>query len=412
MALLKTKSQHSLWFRLLRVAAILLLLIFFGFYAAALASKTLGSIALLSPAIVLGVFSVGMLVFWPSRLSQRTKSTLTTITLGLFLLTGGFAFHVLYKYIQPTLLPKKVVPDGKPWVIEGNVFKENNYNNPVVIRLDDGRYRMYFHDSYSMMTAISDDGKKFTDVAKLFSGQMPTVIRLSDGRYRMYYFVNATVIPATAEPEIRPPGQQPMPHPPIGDDLPAPKLNLVSAVSNDGLTWTEEAGIRLMPTPGGYDDGTMIHPSVIQLADGTYKLYYDGEVQSTSRFALDSKHRRILSATSKDGLTWTKDPGYRIDEKPVHTWEAYSPKAMYQNGKVIVRFTTPNGIYRAESTDSINFTISQNPIFSPGKRLPMPDGPNGVTGSYQDSFVLPVEGGQRMYFWIAGSGTFTAFQAN
>ncbi len=75
---------------------------------------------------------------------------------------------------------------------------------------------------------------------------------------------------------------------------------------------------------------------------------------------------------------------------------------------VILRFTTPNGIYQASSTDTLHFTISKNPIFSPG-RIPMP-GDNGAAGSYQDAFVLPDTGGNRIYFWIDGKGIFEAFQ--
>ena len=124
--------------------------------------------------------------------------------------------------------------------------------------------------------------------------------------------------------------------------------------------------------------------------------------------ALVTHYRKILSASSTDGLVWTRDPGYRIDEKPVHTWEAYSPKAMYDNGKVILHFTTPNGIYEATSTDAQNFAVGKNPIFTPG-RIPMP-GSQGALNSYQDAFVLPDGNINRIYFWINGQGIFYASQ--
>jgi F0F1-type ATP synthase assembly protein I len=390
-------SKHSLPFRIFRVVAIIALVVFATFLTVAAVSGSLGGALLFVPAVLFGGLLVWLLVRPPNWSEKAKKGSIITLAV-LFTLTGWYSFHIMFKFIQPTMLPKKVVPIGNPWVIEDNIFSDNDYNNPVVIQ-QDGTYWMYFHDQDNMMAASSADGKKFSEPTMLFKGEMPTVIKLADGRLRMYYFVNA-----------EDPGQQQGPGPmmPCDDNCKPPKHNLVSAVSNDGLHWQQEPGVRLAASDSGYDRDTMIHPSVIQLGDGSYKLYYDGEVDPTSSLALVTHYRKILSASSKDGLTWTRDPGYRIDEKPVHTWEAYSPKALYEDGKVTLYFTTPNGIYQATSTDTMNFTISKNPVFSPG-RIPMP-GPEGALDSYQDSFVLPVEGGKRMYFWINGQGTWSAFQ--
>lgn len=392
-----------------RLVVIAFLVIYIGFTAASLAAGSLGGFLLFLPAVLcIGLATVWM--FWrPKTWSPKLQSGLVVSLLALFVITGWWSFHIMFKFIQPTVLPKHAVPIGNPWVIEGNVLADNDYNNPVVMQLSNGSYRMYFHDHNSMLTAASADGRHFSTPTKLFDGQMPTVIQLPDGRYRMYYMVNA-------DPQAmnQPPGPNqtpPQPHPQqmnCADNCVASPNNLVSAVSSDGLHWTQEPGVRLSTDGGKYDKNTIIHPSVIRLGDGAYKLYYDGETDPEGSLALVHHYRKILSASSKDGLTWTKDSGYRIDEKPVHTWEAYSPKAIYEDGKVTLRFTTPNGIYQASSADGLNFTISKNPIFTPG-RVPMPTD-LGALGSYQDSFVMKVPGGHRMYFWIAGKGTFSAFQ--
>jgi len=299
------------------------------------------------------------------------------------------------------LLPKKVVAIGAPWVIQGNIFADNNYQNPVVVRLNSNIYRMYFQSpqptsvgGQNIMTAVSTDGVHFSKVTNLFTGQMPAVVKLPDGQLRMYYMVSAD--PSTPAPNC-------------GDSCPAIKHNLVSAISSDGLHWMQEPGIRLTTSGTGYDTSTIIHPTVILLNNGTYKLYYDGEIDSARSYSLWQHSRHILSASSTNGLNWTRDPGYRIDGATVHTYEAYSPKAVYQHGKVDLYFTTPNGIYEATSTNTLSFTVGQDPVFSPG-RVPMPSGGNGTPGSYQDSFVLPVTGGNRMYFWIQGKGIWAAFQ--
>jgi len=392
-----------------RIVAIILLIIYLGFTAACLAAGSLGGFLLFLPAVVsLGLATVWL--FWrPKSWSPKLSTGLTTALLVVFAVTGWWSFHIMFKFIQPTVLPKHAVAIGNPWVIEGNVLADNDYTNPVVVRLADGSYQMYFHDHNSMLTAASADGRHFGTPAKLFDGQMPTVIQLPDGRYRMYYMVNAHPQNINQPPA---PGQAPpQPHPQqmnCGDNCVASPNNLVSAISTDGLHWTQEPGVRLATDGGQYDANTIIHPSVIRMGDGTYKLYYDGETDPVSSLALVHHYRKILSASSKDGLNWTRDPGYRIDEKPVHTWEAYSPKATYEDGTVTLRFTTPNGIYQASSIDGLKFTISKNPIFTPG-RIPMPTD-LGALGSYQDSFVMKVPGGHRMYFWIDGKGTYSAFQ--
>jgi len=72
----------------------------------------------------------------------------------------------------------------------------------------------------------------------------------------------------------------------------AQDIGLVSAVSDDGRTFTEEPGVRIPGTEAG-------QPRVWRLADGRWRLYI-------------SKVREIVSFTSEDGLEFTRDPGLRL----------------------------------------------------------------------------------------------------
>ena len=151
----------------------------------------------------------------------------------------------------------------------------------------------------------------------------PEVIELSDGSYRMYY----------------------------GGGNPA---RILSAVSTDGITWTKE-GIRL--SPGGNLDDTMGSPVVVKLEDGTYRMYYVGASRKIGGY-----HQRTLSAISGDGLTWTKEPGIRIDVGGPYD-------SHYANGCSIVRlqdgryrmyyhgdaYSAGSYILSAVSNDGINF---------------------------------------------------------
>jgi len=105
---------------------------------------------------------------------------------------------------------------------------------------------------------------------RVSNGVSPSTIILSNGTYRMYY---------TEGGEI------------------------VSATSTDGVVWEKETGVRIS-SGGIYDSVMAVNPCVILLPDGRYRIYYDG---------YDGTYRRILSATSTDGITFTKDEGVRID---------------------------------------------------------------------------------------------------
>lgn len=66
-----------------------------------------------------------------------------------------------------------------------------------------------------------------------------------------------------------------------------------SFISNDGETFTQEAGVRLT-------DATF--PSIVRLPNGTFRMYFTRHGASGAQ---------ILSARSKDGVTWALEPGVR-----------------------------------------------------------------------------------------------------
>ncbi|MBI2589579.1 hypothetical protein HYW32_00885 [Candidatus Berkelbacteria bacterium] len=91
------------------------------------------------------------------------------------------------------------------------------------------------------------------------------VVDLGDGRFRMYYAI---------EPEVS--GNQ---------------LEVYSALSADGITWTPEAGVRRTLST---------FPDVMKLPDNTWRMYFQNSGV-------------IKSAISTDGLKWTDEAGTRVD---------------------------------------------------------------------------------------------------
>ena len=177
---------------------------------------------------------------------------------------------------------------------------------PSVVRLSDGRYRMYLEDTVpteaSFWSAISSDGLNFTlepgnrlkttDTGNEVNGfTSPRVLALKDGRFRMYYGGIKS-------------GSN-------GDCL------LLSAVSTDGLAWTREDGIRINAKSHCIDwAGSFLSGPVID-ANGTVRLYW-GFLKCDSQGRND--HFGIFEFTSSDGLAFAQDPtlvveGYYIQSK-------------------------------------------------------------------------------------------------
>lgn len=103
--------------------------------------------------------------------------------------------------------------------------------------------------------------------SSVISGQFADadVINLGDGKYRMYY---------SEEPET-----------------PGFSGRVYSAVSNDGINWTKENGIRMV---------WATFPSVIRTNDNKFRIYFQNQGV-------------IKSAISSDGLSWQEERGTRID---------------------------------------------------------------------------------------------------
>jgi predicted GH43/DUF377 family glycosyl hydrolase len=303
-------------------------------------------------------------------------------------LLGYFLFSPVSAKITANSLP-----EIKGWVFEDQVFSDSSINNIDVVELDDGRFRAYYMNGSGIFSAISDDGGKtfvLEEGARISGGQHHAVAQLDNGQVRLYY----------STPEDK---------------------NLHSAISDDGLNFTEEDGIRLaLGVEGESDSAAIIHPSIVKLEDDTYKLYYDA-LNGTGTFPYDVQG--IMSASSGDGLNFTKDSGLRIpsnNKKPINFANlVWSPFIEFEDGLFKLYFsvesnaTAKQGAYIAVSEDGVNFQIRKKPILKRDKRLkPNKSGPGGLPGLPQDVFIINVEEGKRLFYWSAGEhGTYSAFNA-
>lgn len=187
-----------------------------------------------------------------------------------------------------------ISPDGLNMTIESGIrlvlstssmFGPTSLASAVkVMRLDDGRIRMYFDALSSMYSAVStDDGVTFTiesgvRIAASAIGEAAitgagAVVRAPDGRWRMYFSGNDT-------------------------------QRIFSAVSTDLLSWSVESGVRVggTATVGGFAE----HPSAI-VVNGVVSLFYFCRAGSP-------KVPGLYSSNSTDGLTFLTESAIGITD--------------------------------------------------------------------------------------------------
>jgi hypothetical protein len=262
---------------------------------------------------------------------------------------------------------------------ESQVFKDPWISNTKILRLKDGKVRAYF--TYTASTAIlsavsEDDGKNFVMEGgqRISAGRYPAPLKLSDGRIRLYYLRKDS-------PEV------------------------LSAISNDGLNFTEEEGIRFsFGSALDLDSAGIMQLSAVQSPEGLVKIYYDA-LDKQGVFPRDLSG--IMSASSANGLNFTKDPGLRISS-------GHGPFAEYEDGLYKLYFTSESkkpGLYLASSVDGVNFTtVNKKPVLPRNKKL----GPNKIVdcalpGLPQNVSLLPVKDGKRVFYWSSGGhGTHSA----
>ena len=124
------------------------------------------------------------------------------------------------------------------------------------------------------------EGSRDLDISKL---QAPGVVRTPTGGYRLFY---------TA----------------VGPAKPFRNCQgyVLSAVSDDGLVFRAEPGIRLAPQPElAHMSLRIIAPSVTQCDNGTWRMYFE------SRGPADEP-TVVCSAVSTDMLHWEHEEGIRF----------------------------------------------------------------------------------------------------
>jgi hypothetical protein len=138
---------------------------------------------------------------------------------------------------------------GQEWTKEPGV-RVGTGNVPFVYPAEGGGYRLYFCGQGGIVSALSSDGLEFRMEAgvRVMRGCDPSLVKLDDGRFRMYYKI------------------------PTGPGGPGQSVHKAySAVSADGVNFVDE-GLRL-ESEGTIDRGWVSVPEVVRTFDGKWRMY-------------------------------------------------------------------------------------------------------------------------------------------
>ncbi len=178
--------------------------------------------------------------------------------------------------------------DGVSWTLEAGVRLSSQQGGAGEFRVASSevvpvgggeRMRMYYEccpgtqsEGNSIRSAVSEDGGLTWSVepgARIDDGNnymAPRIVFLEDGRCRLYCCRNGT--------------------------------GIVSAISNDGVTFNLEAGVRIAQD-GKYDGVAAFACDILRMEGGEYVMYYAGYAAANRAY--------ILRAVSEDGLKWKKE---------------------------------------------------------------------------------------------------------
>lgn len=221
---------------------------------------------------------------------------------------------------------------------EGKLVIPNGHADPTIAKTADG-YRMYVNRQSGgpggILVYSSKDGVTWTKEKDIvIPGASTSRAVLFPGGVRIYY-----------------PGPQPI-------KSTDPQADMFSSFSSDGLTFSKEPGTIIKPRSSAY---YVEGPTVFQLADKSWRMYFN---ENTVAAAMQ-RDGEIWGASSKDGLSWTRDGKVTLTageeeskqgnmqapwKQVLHPFVLKSPKGGY-----IMFYNSHSEMYAATSSDGLSW---------------------------------------------------------
>lgn len=263
--------------------------------------------------VILIVATIGGITFLALQKSDKTKSP-TSVVQNLTSTTKTTSFKVMG---------------------EAKLLFTGGYADPTLSTLPDGKLIMYINNfskqpsKYEAHTSM--DGLSWSKVsAKLPNASTGRAVKFGN-QTRLYYPDRTPIRPTD------------------------PPASILSAISNDGLNFTNETGTRVDPRDGYYVEG----PTVFKLPDGTYRMLFSENETASAEKRIST----IWGASSVDGFAWTRDekPTLEATAKDEHIPTGW-PQALHpfvlvkQGGGYLMFYNTHSEVYAAESKDGLAWT--------------------------------------------------------
>lgn len=183
------------------------------------------------------------------------------------------------------------------------------------------------------------------------TGTAPNVIRFLDGSWRMYYTVEE---------------------------------GIVSASSQNGIDWGKEQGFRMTGDPKSKDHAYVGSPTVFAIAADKYRMIYEAS-------SPDQKQRRLFSAVSPDGITWTRESGVRLEDTNMYkqTVASVPDVVKLSDGRLRLYYSDGQEIKAAVSKD-LGLTWQK-------------EGVTGLLAGAMDPSVFVLSGTFKIYYTVSAS---------
>lgn len=147
---------------------------------------------------------------------------------------------------------------------------------------------------------------------------------------------------------------------------PGVPFELRSALSSDGLNWTQE-GVRISGARGA-----VVLPAIL----GGYRAYYFADIVP------DNTPRNIVSAFSADTITWVPEAGVRVSGA-----RGLGARRLEDGSMCILYTLTWDEVYTARSGDGLNFSLDPGVRMVPG---------NHPTSTQESGSILTTSGALQM----------------
>lgn len=310
-----------------------------------------------------------------------------TLTLGFmaFMGLGAIGFTIIYlrlDQIEEKLVYLEKLAEERPTPQNSTQPNGNSTTSQLEGKKMDAANELSTHNTYVTSGKVSSG---FVPSAEpIFTGaSVPEVVQLTQTSTvgnegdLLLYFVDASTLTSPGAEQIG-----------------------FARSTDQGKTWSEKTTITVL---GKENAGPVVDPSLVQLSDGSVRMYFYGATKISDP-ATDTSQHLVYSAVSTDGTTFTVEDGVRFSAQKLtdpevveidkdywvmyyslgqttgiatsgdglewfdskQSWSGGGVPGAYVDAAGLVHLygCTLNGLVTASSTDATTFTEELEPVFA------------------------------------------------